>query len=67
MSTTTILQLRQQESSDVTQNGVFQATLDHPIQLDAGDIVQVKAVYLDTKRITFVIITAMMMGRSSNH
>ena len=48
MSTTTILQLRQQESSDVTQNGVFQATLDHPIQLDAGDVVQVKAVYLDT-------------------
>ena len=48
MSSTTILQLRQQESSDVLQNGVFQATLDHPIQLEEGDIVQVKAVYLDT-------------------
>ena len=42
MSSTTILQLRQQESTNVTQNGVFQATLDHPIQLEEGDVVQVK-------------------------
>lgn len=48
MSSTTILQLRQQESSAVTQNGVFEVTLDHPIELDEGDVVQVKAVYLDT-------------------
>ena len=47
-STTTILQLRQQESSNVTQNGVYETTLDHPIQLEEGDVVQVKAVYLDT-------------------
>ena len=48
MSSSTILQLRQQESSDVTQNGVWRATIDHPIQLEEGDVVQVKSVYLDT-------------------
>jgi len=45
---TTILQLRQQESTDVVQNGVYQTTLNHPIELEEGDVVQVKAVYLDT-------------------
>jgi len=48
MSSSTILQLRQQESSDVLQNGVWTSTLDHPVELEEGDVVQVKSVYLDT-------------------
>ena len=48
MSKSTILQLRQQESSEVEQNGVWQTTLDHQVLLEEGDQVAVKAVYLDT-------------------
>jgi len=48
MSSSTILQLRQQESSSVVQNGVWTSTLDHGVELEEGDVVQVKSVYLDT-------------------
>ena len=56
MSSTTILELRQEDafSGLVTrvngdpQNGIWETTLDVPIQLNAGDQVQVKSVYLDT-------------------
>tara|TARA_R110000803_G_scaffold101523_3_gene169428 strand:+ start:172 stop:2148 length:1977 start_codon:yes stop_codon:yes gene_type:complete len=48
MSESTVLQLRQQESTNVMQNGVWETTLDHPVELEAGDQVSVKAVYLDT-------------------
>ena len=57
MSTSTILSLRQQESSDVTTNGVWSSTLDHPVTLEAGDVVQVKSVYLDTVSDTIVLAT----------
>jgi len=42
------LQLRQQESSNVQQNGVYSTTLAHPIELRPGDQVSVKSVFLDT-------------------
>lgn len=49
MSTnSTVLQLRQQESTDVTVNGVWKSTLDYPVELNEGDMVSVKSVYLDT-------------------
>ena len=48
MSATTILQLRQSESTDVTNNGNWKSTLDYPIQIDEGDEVVIKSVFLDT-------------------
>ena len=42
------LQLRQAESNDVQQNGVYSTTLAHPIELRPGDEVSVKSVFLDT-------------------
>lgn len=48
MSSTTIISLRQQESSNVTTNGVWETTLDHPVILEEGDEVAIKSVYLDT-------------------
>ena len=48
MSATTILQLRQNESRDVGQNGVWKSILDYPIQIEEGDEVVIKSVFLDT-------------------
>jgi len=50
MSKSTILELRQLDSGDVTRNGVFQTILDpnNSIMLEEGDQVNVKAIYLDT-------------------
>ena len=50
MSSTIILQLSQTEADaeQVTQNGVFTTSLDTPVLLEEGDVVQVKSVYLDT-------------------
>ena len=48
MSQSIILSLRQQESSSVERNGVWQTTLDHPVLLEEGDQVAVKSVFLDT-------------------
>ena len=48
MSSTTILQLRQDESTDVVQNGSWKSNLDYPIQIDEGDEVIIKSVFLDT-------------------
>jgi len=48
MSKSTIIQLAQQESDNVTQNGVYEITLDTPQMVSDGDIVQVKSAYLDT-------------------
>ena len=56
MSSTTILELRQEDAfsglqplpNGEFQNGVWETTLDVPIQLNEGDQVQVKSVYLDT-------------------
>ena len=48
MSSLTILQLAQSESDNVVQNGVYTTTLDTPVLLEDGDIVQCKSVYLDT-------------------
>jgi len=42
------LQLRQEESSNVQQNGVYDTTLAYPIELRAGDEVSIKSVFLDT-------------------
>ena len=48
MSSTTILQLRQEESRDVSQNGNWKSMLDYPIQINEGDEVIIKSVFLDT-------------------
>ena len=42
------LQLRQEESTNVQQNGVYDTTLAYPIELRAGDEVSIKSVFLDT-------------------
>lgn len=48
MSSTTILQLRQDEATDVSKNGSFKTLLDFPITIDEGDEVVIKSVFLDT-------------------
>ncbi len=48
MSETITLQLRQQESQNVLQNGVYSTTLAHPVELRPGDEVSIKSVFLDT-------------------
>jgi len=48
MSTTTILQLRQQEANYVDSNGIYRVNLENPVTVEEGDIVQVKSVFLDT-------------------
>jgi len=50
MSSSTIIELRQLDSSDVSQNGVFTTILDpnSAVMLEEGDQVNVKAIYLDT-------------------
>jgi len=48
MSKTTILELRQKDSSDVERNGIYTTNLSAPIQIEEGDQVNVKAIYLDT-------------------
>ena len=41
------LQLRQQDASDITQNGVFSTTLNRPIILEEGDEVSIKSATLN--------------------
>ena len=48
MSNSTIIELRQLDSSDVSRNGFFRSTLDSPVLMVAGDQVTIKACYLDT-------------------
>lgn len=48
MAETSILELRQKDSSDVERNGIYKVTLDSAIQIEQGDQVNVKAIYLDT-------------------
>lgn len=48
MSETTILELRQKDSSDVERNGIYKTTLSSAVQIEEGDQVNVKAIYLDT-------------------
>jgi len=48
MSNSTIIELRQLDSSDVQRNGFFSTTLDSPVLLEENDQVIIKAVYLDT-------------------
>jgi hypothetical protein len=48
MSESTILELRQKDSSDIERNGIYKTTLDSAIQIEEGDQVNVKAIYLDT-------------------
>ena len=50
MSSSTIIELRQLDSDDVSQNGVYTTILDpnSAILLEEGDQVNVKAIYLDT-------------------
>ncbi len=42
MSETITLQLRQQESQNVQQNGVYSTTLAQPVELRPGDEVAIK-------------------------
>ena len=48
MSNSTILELRQKDSADISRNGFYKTTLDNPVLLEEGDQVNIKAVYLDT-------------------
>ena len=48
MSTTTIIQLRQQEADYVDSNGIYKVNLQNPVTVEEGDVVQVKSVFLDT-------------------
>ena len=48
MSETTILELRQKNSTDIERNGIYTTNLETPIQIEEGDQVNVKAIYLDT-------------------
>ncbi len=48
MSDTTVIQLRQQEADYVDQNGIYRINLQNPVQVEEGDVVQVKSVFLDT-------------------
>ena len=48
MSSSTIIKLRQNEASFVEQNGSFKTTLNNPITIDKGDIIQFKNCFLDT-------------------
>lgn len=41
------LQLRQEDASDITQNGVFSTTLNRPIILEEGDEVSIKSATLN--------------------
>lgn len=45
---TTIIQLRQSEAENVARNGVYSTTLNNPIELNEGDVVELKSVFLDT-------------------
>lgn len=48
MSSSTIIKLRQNEASYVEQNGSFKTTLNNPITIEKGDIIQFKNCFLDT-------------------
>lgn len=48
MSNSTILELRQLDSDDVSRNGFYRTNLDSTVLLEEGDQVNIKAVYLDT-------------------
>lgn len=48
MSSTTVVQLRQQEADIVDRNGIYKCSLQNPVQIEKGDVVQVKSVFLDT-------------------
>ena len=48
MSETTIIKLRQNEASFVEQNGSFRTTLNNPVEVSKGDIIQFKNCFLDT-------------------
>ena len=48
MSETTIIKLRQNEASFVEQNGSFKTTLNNPVTINKGDVIQFKNCFLDT-------------------
>ena len=48
MSETTIIKLRQNEASYVEQNGSFKTTLNNPVTVNKGDVIQFKNCFLDT-------------------
>ncbi len=46
--------LRQEDSVQVDQNGVYTSTLAHPVELREGDEVSIKSVFLDTQDVIHV-------------
>ena len=48
MSSSTIIKLRQKDASYVEQNGSFKTTLNNPLTIEKGDVVQFKNCFLDT-------------------
>lgn len=46
--------LRQEDSINVAQNGVYTSTLAHPVELREGDEVSIKSVFLDTQDVIHV-------------
>ncbi len=47
-SSSTIIKLRQKDASFVEQNGSFKTTLNNPLTINKGDVVQFKNCFLDT-------------------
>jgi len=48
MSSSTIIKLRQKDASFVEQNGSFKTTLNNPLTVNQGDVIQFKNCFLDT-------------------
>lgn len=48
MSSSTIIKLRQKDASYVEQNGSFKTTLNNPLTVNMGDVIQFKNCFLDT-------------------
>ena len=56
------LQLRQAESGNVQQNGVYSTTLEHPIELRPGDEVAIKSVFLDTTDVIHIPVEGLSVS-----
>ena len=48
MSVETTIKLRQEDANVVNQDGDWVSTLARPIQIDPGDQIQIKSVFIDT-------------------
>ncbi len=56
MENSTLIKLRQLESSDVTQNGAYNISLKENVTLEQGDIVKLHTAILDTSTESFITL-----------